>query len=326
LTYKAHLPRFNSQTLKEMARAWVGSSAYKLNKSGCTAAILEVLANKKALRGLFLEDQEVAGVAPTARHSARTANERRPKAAPCWVVQPNFDVIVYLDRASASLLTFIERITERRPSEGATALSRLTQATVYSGLEAGIDPKVFLTTLASASEYQLPENVRQTLSDWISQRERLVVYRSVDVLGPTRDAALAKKVVTGRSIGDQWILLAGPVGYKSLVGSMSRVINYGKPVSPGLTVAEEGLIRIDPTRADVVVRGEIPCLSEPMNGEGREVPLGGEHDWQMTRSTIQRAVRGGWTAEQMIQRLAQRVDQGLPPLLIVALRSWAAGI
>lgn len=49
---------------------------------------------------------------------------------PCWVVQPNFDVVVYLDRASAPRLAFIERIAARKPSTGATALYHLTRETV----------------------------------------------------------------------------------------------------------------------------------------------------------------------------------------------------
>jgi hypothetical protein len=121
-------------------------------------------------------------------------------------------------------------------------------------------------------------------------------------------------------------LLSGKTKFKTLIGYMSRVINYGEPVSQCVTVSEEGLIQIDPTRGDLIVRGEMACWADPVKGEGKETSLDDANHWKMTRLSIQCAARGGWTAERIIASLAQRVEQDLPPLLIVAIRSWVAGI
>jgi hypothetical protein len=91
----------------------------------------------------------------------------------CWVVQPNFDVVVYLDRASAARLAFIERIAARKPSTGATAVYHLTRETVYAALESGIAPDTLVDTLNRGCDYPLPENIKQTLVDWAARREQL---------------------------------------------------------------------------------------------------------------------------------------------------------
>ena len=50
--------------------------------------------------------------------AAVVVEQRTAEASRCWVVQPNFDIIVYLDRASATRLTFIERIADAAPRKG----------------------------------------------------------------------------------------------------------------------------------------------------------------------------------------------------------------
>src|SRR4029077_13678334 len=117
----------------------------------------------------------------------------------CWVVQPNFDVVVYLDRASATHLAIIERTAPRQPSTGATALYHLTRDTVYAALESGITARTLCDTLRDASTYPLSDNVRQMLEEWAARRERLTVYRTTDLVEfpdqASRDAALASRAL-----------------------------------------------------------------------------------------------------------------------------------
>jgi hypothetical protein len=259
--------------------------------------------------------------------SAERTVPRPAQDASCWIVQPNFDVVVYLDRASAARLAFIERIAERRPSEGATALYHLTRETVYAALESGIGPGTLIDTLGRACEYPLPDNVKQTLADWASRREQLSVYHATGVLefadGEARDAALAKKKLAGVPVGDRFLLLSGHKRIKSLAAQVSQTIDYNGPLVRCVGVSEDGAVRIERARADLLVRGEIACWAEPVLSTVEGPDSADGNRWQITRASIQRAVGAGWTADNIIDSLSQRLQDDLPPLLLVAIRAWA---
>ena len=153
------------------------------------------------------------------------------QAGKCWIVQPNFDVIVFFDRASPAHLSFLERIAERKPSEGGTGLYHLTRETVYAGLESGIKPDSLIETLSKACDYPLPDNIKQTLFDWAERREQLTVYQASSILEfsnqKARDAALSKKQSTGTPIGECFLLLTGAGRIKSAEGILSEARRMG---------------------------------------------------------------------------------------------------
>lgn len=237
----------------------------------------------------------------------------------CWIVQPNFDVIAFLDRASPARLAFLERIAERKPSEGVTALYHLTRETVYAGLESGIEASTLVETLSQGCDYPLPDNIRQTLTDWAERREQLSVYRASSVLEfpdqLSRDAQLAKKQSVGTPIGDRFLVLHGQQRMKSLSVLVSQTLDYYGPPSRCLKATEDGRLTLDQTRADFLVRGELSSWAEPAADNSLQ--------WQVTRGSIQRAIRTGWTADRVIDSLSQRLQNKLPPLLEVAIRAWA---
>ncbi|MBM4258628.1 MAG: hypothetical protein FJ147_22350 [Deltaproteobacteria bacterium] len=238
---------------------------------------------------------------------------------PCWIVQPNFDVVVYLDRASAAQLAFVERIAARKPSSGATVLYHLTRETVYAALESGITPDILIERLSRGCDYPLPENIKQTLADWAARREQLSVYRSVDVLEfPTqeeRDAALAKRPGSGTAVGERYILLSREPQSKTLAAHAQRVVSYIAPPARCLSVTEDGTFTIAPARTDLLVAGELSAWAETdatSNGH-----------WRITRQSVQKAMSAGWTVESMLENLKHRLQHDLPPLLFVAIRAWA---
>ena len=238
--------------------------------------------------------------------------------APCWIVQPNFDVVVYLDRASATHLAFIERIAARKPSSGATALYHLTRDTVYTALESGIAADTLCTTLRDASVYPLPDNVRQMLDEWAARRERLTVYRHVDMLEfpdqATRDAALANRTLAGQAVGERFVVLSPPTRQRAPTRRVGRTVDYLAAPVRCLHVEEDGTVHILPAHADVLVYGEIAAWAEP----GAETA-----QWRLTRASIVRAVQAGWTAASIVEGLRQRALQPVPALLSVAIRAWA---
>jgi hypothetical protein len=251
-----------------------------------------------------------AGVAPTV--------PQRLPAGRCWIVQPNFDVVVYLDQASATQLAFIERVAERKPSSGATILYHLTRDTVYAALESGIAASTLCDTLRAASTYPLPDNVRQMLDEWAARRERLTVYRTADLVEfadqATRDAALVSRSLVGAPVGERFVVLSAPHRGQPTALQTSRTVDYLAAPVRCIQVAEDGAVHIRRTHADLLVGGEVTAWADP----GTDA----EH-WRITRASIQRAVKAGWTAERILDNLAQRSQQSVPALLLVAIRAWA---
>src|SRR2546430_14812288 len=50
LSYATHLPRLSAETLKRLARMWVGREASRLNKQACIQAICQGLTDPAAVR------------------------------------------------------------------------------------------------------------------------------------------------------------------------------------------------------------------------------------------------------------------------------------
>ena len=62
------------------------------------------------------------------------------------------------------------------------------------------------------------------------------------------------------------------------------------------------------------MRGEVAAWAAPGTNE--------DHG-RLTRTSVQRAIKAGWTAASIIENLSQRAQQPVPALLLVAIRAWA---
>jgi len=156
--------------------------------------------------------------------------------------------------------------------------------------------------------------------DWAARREQLSVYRNVDVLEfvdqRTRDAAVAKKPGNGVAVGERYLLLSDTQQRgKVLSARVSRAVDYLSPPVRCLTISEAGVLEVLPTRADLLVHGELSAWAE---SEATNHNL-----WRLTRHSVQKAVSAGWNADGIIDNLKQRLRHDLPPLLLVAIRAWA---
>jgi hypothetical protein len=227
------------------------------------------------------------------------------QAERCWVVQPNFDVILYLESANPEQLSFIERVAERRQVGDATAVYRLTREATYRALESGVAAEELIGTLKDSSRHPLPDSIVRTLADWAARRERLSVYLNARILEfrspAARDAALTAGQVQGTAVGERFVL----------VESLSRgfrprgTIAYEPELPKCLAAGETGEIAIDQASRDVLIAGELAAYCEPT--------LASEYRWRVTRASVQQAIERGWTAKEILSRLARRARHPLPP-------------
>ena len=99
---------------------------------------------------------------------------------PSLLIQPNFDILVYLDKLTPFALTALSCADCTRV-DAQTASYTLSRGSLYRALESGL-PLGDLLHLLRDHSMGVPDNVTRSLNDWASRRERLRVQEDVKLL------------------------------------------------------------------------------------------------------------------------------------------------
>ncbi len=246
------------------------------------------------------------------RMSAGRADD---EAQAAWIVQPNLEILVYLEHVTPQQLVFLEQHATRVSAQQHTAQYRLSQETVYAALEKGSTLEEMLATLQNGSSAPLPQNVTVELREWAARRERMTLYQHARLLefpdAAHRDAALAAGL-RGVPVGEQFVLLASAVPDPA---AYPRRVNYAKPLSRCLTVTEDGMLTLLRPDVDLVIAGELDLWAERRDAT----------TWQLTADSVRAVLQAGARIEEALNWLEARLAGGvpLPPLLRAALLAWA---
>jgi hypothetical protein len=123
---------------------------------------------------------------------------------PAWIVQPNFEILVYLDLVVPLQIVFLDRYAERIDIQQHTAQYRLTRESVYRGLERGSSLEEFLDLLRTSAKVPIPQNVDIDIRQWGGLREQITLRRDTQILEfadtEIMQAAIAKGL-KGKVIG-----------------------------------------------------------------------------------------------------------------------------
>ncbi|MEM7534819.1 MAG: helicase-associated domain-containing protein [Chloroflexota bacterium] len=249
------------------------------------------------------------------------SNDEPETNAEAWIVQPNFDIIVYMDKTTPTQLAFLEGHAERIQSQQYTAHYRLTRESVYRGLERGtgtVDD--FVATLERHAQAPLPDNIRIEIAEWSALREQIRLHHRANLLefasAADRQIALDNKLPS-TPIGDQYLLLSPTVDVfqlSSYVRDIHRV-NYEYLLTKVLETNEHGLIKIKADSSDLLLPGKLDNWAERT----------GANQWQLTEASVKANVKAGGRINELQQLLdARRLSHShIPPMLNVALSNWA---
>jgi hypothetical protein len=300
----------------KLRQNWLGSERVWLEHALATwchfLGVVELGFRDKTLVALRLTDLgrailhgEAAPAMPAPTAEARVA----------WVVQPNFEVVVYLDRASPEQLAFLERHAERFQTQQHVAQYRLTRQVVYTALESGSKLDRLLAALAGGAGRPLPQNVAAELREWAALREQVTLYRRARLLefadAASRDAEAQR--LSGAPVGDRFLLI-GARQAKQMTGTRVREhVNYAAAPAKCLTADEEGIMAVSPRPADMLLDAQLGRWAEPR----------ADQRWQLTQASVAAGLKAGGTLAELLKLLADRLIFPLPPLLEVALRAWA---
>ena len=143
-------------------------------------------------------------------------------SGPAWVLQPNFELLVYPAQLTERHLTVLAAAEAVR-FDAQTAVYRLTRSSVYAALEQGLALPELLAGLQAGSATPLSPAMRRSIEDWAARRDRLVLYQGATLLEyPTREKRDAALQRGGRAIGETYLLL--DAGKKPPVGV--TILNY----------------------------------------------------------------------------------------------------
>ena len=228
------------------------------------------------------------------------------------VVQPNFDVVAYLDQTDAQGIGNLGLLLENvKPTLGAVQTFRITHQAFYRGLELGLTYERALELLQQASLHELPSNVLETLKEWSARRESMVVKSKVTLLGFAdrleRDSHLINGL--GRACGDRWVILEARQTLPAHSFDGALTVNHGDGRLT-LTVDEQGLI-FHRQPLDTVQLSRLRLFAEEKDKE-----------WRMTSASIKSAIGRGLQPALLRHWLIRMLEQRMPPLIKLALEAW----
>jgi hypothetical protein len=233
-----------------------------------------------------------------------------------WVVQPNFDVVLFLNDASTEQIAFLEQHAERVQAAQHTAQYRLTRDSVYQGLQRGTGVDRLIEGLSAGSRAELPTNVVSEIRTWSALRERIKI-RQCEVLefatAEAQQDAIARGL-KGQPTGKRFVLLTAPLSDSRVSGAPPQIINYAdkRPVKC-LRISDDGVITLDTKSNDLVTEGLLELWAERAE----------DRTWRLTRASVAKARKAGRTVGELLTFLGDRTRQAIPELLLVALKAWA---
>jgi len=241
--------------------------------------------------------------------------ESNETASDALVIQPDFEVIAYLERCSADLRRKLDAFCERI-RVGQVGTYKLTQDSLYRGLRSGVAGETFIHMLESHTQRGIPNNVRRQIETWVQKAETIVIRTNCQVLECPDAAELAewkRKYPSAQVIGERFLVL--PTGTalpnKPPIKGLVR-IDYTKPIAPCL-FQEPGLrLRAPWSRTSLLLKNRLVELGTVNESDSGDLVL------ELSRTALKKGVDWGLFAAQ----LEALVEGALAARYRTALRAW----
>lgn len=230
-----------------------------------------------------------------------------------WLVQPNFDIQVFLDQITPEQLAFLERYAERVQAHQHTAEYHLTRDSVYRGLESGSSLDELLSILQGGTGIPVPQNVEIELRTWAGLRDQMQLRRRARLLeypdAQARKAALAQGIA-GTPVGDRFVLLDSAATFPA--NAITTLLDYTDALPRCLSITEDGSITLVKDTGDLLIRWQLDRWAEPTAGR----------TWRITAASTTARVKAGARPSELFGWLKERLNQPVPPFLNAALQAW----
>jgi hypothetical protein len=236
--------------------------------------------------------------------------EAGPKAgeARFLTVQPNLEVVAYLDSADARQVCTLSRFAASASrADSLVQTFALRRDSLYRALESGMTLEEVRAFLTEHGKTELPANVERMLSEWAGRRESLVLRtKAVLALGPLDSQT------RGRALNNNVFLLPSSTAKIAALGFSGWTIldHEGKPEQAWTT---DELGSVAPHSRTSISQLRLARIADRTTT-----------GWQITAQSVGRARLGGMTPEQILEWLRDHMKGGVPSLLEVAVRNWTS--
>ncbi|MCC6697706.1 MAG: helicase-associated domain-containing protein [Candidatus Hydrogenedentes bacterium] len=229
------------------------------------------------------------------------------------VIQPDFEVIAYVDRCSPDLRRKLDVFCERLRG-GPVSTYRLTQESVYRGVRAGVSTDELIRILEAHSSRPLPSNVKEQFTTWNHKVASVTIRTKCRMLeyGSEQQAldAVAKDPNL-RHLGGRFVLCESGTN-----GASPIRIDYSRPLGP-CAVQRDGLaLHVPWERAHLFVRRRLEELGDVTTSAS------GDLLFHLERGRGRRGVDWGLQAAQ----LETLVEGPLASRYRAALRAWSGEV
>lgn len=265
-------------------------------------------------------DGEVVRITPRGAEMLGITSESTPEVRHGMglVVQPNHEIMVFLDVLPLGSIFSIYRIGNRRTLADRVATFTLSSESVQRGYAGGMDAAKVKALLTSDTPIPLPDSVSFHLDDWERLHRRITLYAQGFLIRHPDPETLDLSV--GQVVHDDggssvrlgpYTAFVTQMGEHSLRRLMEQgrgfIIDYCGPIPPNLSFAGPLHVRVKHTDSDVLTLFELQQISVPV-----EQPEPGFREFLLNPKKI----AAHWpthTMKQAIAFLDARSIGGLPP-------------
>jgi hypothetical protein len=259
----------------------------------------------------------------------RELEDTGPPPGECLVVQPNFEVMLFLDPAPLRVVYRLYQVGQREKMSERVANFRLTAESVQRGLGMGLDADAIVDTLNEFSHAPVPDTVAFQIRDWERVHQKLelfangVLIRHPDpdkldlLLGQLRHEQRGQDFHS-RRLGPESVFLpdANPPGLERLVEQQDGVlVDYLGEIPPALYFVDMLEVMVDPLETDFVTLSELDKI-----GTQLEDSTPRSRFYKLEVGKIARRWNED-TLENIYAFLDPRTEGGLPPAQALKLRS-----
>ena len=228
------------------------------------------------------------------------------------LIQPNFDVVAYLEQADSPSASYLGRLAEGASAgSGPVRTFRLTQQSVYQAEEGGLSETEIVAFLRRHSLREPPLNVLKSIADWSGKRESLTLHHDVTLVAFTteedRDTFLKRR--PGTPCGTRFVITTETVTDKLLGGQPSHV-NHPQGGRRTLTINDHALITTHGP-LDILQKARLMRIAEPTS-------IG----WRITGESMRLAVLMGLKPTWIHRYLDEHLISPAPALITHAIDAW----
>ena len=227
--------------------------------------------------------------------------QREPINSSALLVQPNFDVLVYLDALNPLALAALGGADCQR-IDAQTATYTIGRASVYRALETGLSATTLLEMLEMFSGAPLPRNLVSSVGEWAGRRERLSLTEGVTLLeyhnASERDAGVAQ-LKGATAVGERFALV-GHTPKKAVVH------NYSSNPTRTIAFQSDGTFRLE-GGSDLGARAAIAGIATLVSPE----------TYAFSADTVRMGAFNAATREAFLARVKNKIPASLEALLSI---------